>query len=587
VTTRADSEGESRSAQQEGSPAVPTGDAGGASPRAWWHNASGLGAMSRSVKLKVALYLAVGLTVMLALFTVFMVQQRQQDLLDTAVAHVMQLSDAIVRSTHFMMLQNQPYSVHRIIEDVARDQNIDRIRIYSKRGAVIDSTDAAEVGLVLDRKAEGCISCHRAELARASAGDGDRVRIFSTADGRRMVGTMQAIRNEAACQSAGCHVDTSQQPILGVVDIIYSLGAIDRKIRSSAMEMIELSILFVLLAAACVAVLVHRLVYAPLRDLEAGAERLASGNLEQPIPVRSADEFGQVADSFNAMTAALRESQSELREAARTLEQKVEERTLQLRAAEAEATQHEKLAAVGLLASGVAHEINNPLTGVLTFSHLVRQKMPDGSADAEDMDLVIRETKRCASIVRRLLDFARQKTPEMKFTDLNAVVEDVVRFVERSARLKDTVITVDLDRDLPPVWVDENQVKQVVMNILVNAQHATEAGGSIAIRSRRCPTPISPEPGAEPVPMIEISIIDTGSGIPERDLQRIFDPFFTSKEVGKGTGLGLSVSHGIVKAHGGTIKVESSVGKGSTFRVYLPIAPTREAQPTTPTGSSE
>ena len=203
------------------------------------------------------------------------------------------------------------------------------------------------------------------------------------------------------------------------------------------------------------------------------------------------------------------------------------------------------------------------------------------------MDLVIRETKRCASIVRRLLDFARQKTPEMKFTDLNAVIEDVVRFIERSARLNDTVITVDLDRGLPPVWVDENQVKQVIMNILVNAQHATEAGGSIAIRSRRCPTPISPEPGAEPVPMIEISIVDTGSGIPERDLQRIFDPFFTSKEVGKGTGLGLSVSHGIVKAHGGTIRVESSVGKGSTFRVYLPIAPAREAQPTTPTGSSE
>jgi two-component system NtrC family sensor kinase len=546
-----------------------------------------LGAISNSLKFKVALYLAVGLTVILAPFTVFMVKQQRQDLLNTAVAHVMQLSDAIIRSTHFMMLQNQPYSVHRIIEDVARDQNIDRIRIFSKKGTVIDSTYAAEVGAVLDRRAEGCISCHQTELPRARAGDGDRVRIFTDPDGRRMVGTMQAIRNETSCQSAGCHVDASQQSILGVVDIIYSLEEIDRKIRTSAMEMIELALVFVLLAAAGVSVLVHRLVYTPLRDLEAGAERLASGNLEQPIPVRSADEFGQVADSFNAMTTALRESQSQLREAARTLEQKVEERTLQLRAAEAEATQHEKLAAVGLLASGVAHEINNPLTGVLTFSHLVRQKMPDGSADAEDMDLVIRETKRCASIVRRLLDFARQKTPEMKFTDLNAVIEDVVRFIERSARLNDTVITVDLDRGLPPVWVDENQVKQVIMNILVNAQHATEAGGSIAIRSRRCPAPISPEPGAKPVPMIEISIVDTGSGISERDLQRIFDPFFTSKEVGKGTGLGLSVSHGIVKAHGGTIRVESSVGKGSTFRVYLPIAPAREAQPTTPTGSSE
>ena len=138
---------------------------------------------------------------MLALFTVFMVKQQRQDLLDTAVAHVLQLSDAIVRSTHFMMLQNQAYNVHRIIADVARDKNIDRIRIFNKKGMVTDSTYTGEVGLALDRKAEGCISCHQTEQARVSVGDGDRVRIFSAADGRRMVGTMQAIRNEPSCQT--------------------------------------------------------------------------------------------------------------------------------------------------------------------------------------------------------------------------------------------------------------------------------------------------------------------------------------------------------------------------------------------------
>jgi len=217
---------------------------------------------------------------------------------------------------------------------------------------------------------------------------------------------------------------------------------------------------------------------------------------------------------------------------------------------------------------------------VLTFSHLLRQKMPDGSAEAEDMDLVIRETKRCASIIRRLLDFARRKTPEMKFTNLNAMIQDVVRFIDRAAHLQDTAIEIDLDPGLPCVWIDEDQMKQVVMNMLVNAQHATERGGSITIRSRLCPAPAGPERGAGSADMVEISIIDTGCGIPETDLQRIFDPFFTSKGVGKGTGLGLSVSHGIVEAHGGTIKVESTVGKGSAFRVYLPIAASPQPQPT-------
>ncbi len=225
----------------------------------------------------------------------------------------------------------------------------------------------------------------------------------------------------------------------------------------------------------------HRLVYLPLRDLESGAQRLAAGDLDQAIPVRSGDEFGKLASSFNTMTDALRNSRAELRDWAHTLEQKVEERTQELRRAQAETMRGEKLASVGLLASGVAHELNNPLTGILTFSHLVRQKMPDKSADAEDMDLVIRETKRCAAIIKRLLDFAREKLPEKKFTDLNQVIDDTVRIVERPAHLRDIEITVDLDRTLPPIWIDADQIKQVIMNMLVNAQHAVEEKGSITV----------------------------------------------------------------------------------------------------------
>ena len=257
----------------------------------------------------------------------------------------------------------------------------------------------------------------------------------------------------------------------------------------------------------------------------------------------------------------------------------MEERTQELRIAEAEAARSAKnWPRSGLLAAGIAHELNNPLTGVLTFSHLLRQKMPDGSPDAEDLDLVIRETKRCAAIIRRLLDFAREKTPEKKFADLNQVIEDTARIHRAAgAPFATSRSTMDLDPELPPVWVDADLIKQVIMNMLVNAQHAIEEEGSITVRSRRCPKPKTPGAGRRAVPMVEISIIDTGCGIPEKNLQRIFDPFFTSKEVGKGTGLGLSVSHGIVKAHGGTIEVESTVGEGSTFRIYLPDCSTGAA----------
>jgi len=527
----------------------------------------------QTLKFKIGFYLTIALTVAVLLFITLVVRHQRDQLLSEAANHVNQLSEIITKSTRFAMLQNQPTYVDRIIQDVAKQENIAKVRIFSKEGRIIHSTYPPEIGEKVDRKGEACFLCHQSEKPLEQVPSNSRWRIFAAPGGGRMLGSMEVIRNEPSCSSASCHVHSKAQTVLGVLDINYSLVHIDGAMQRNAITIVVFSLGFVIIAAFCVSFFVHRWVYLPLRDLEAGAKRLSLGNLEQLIPVRSGDEFGQLAASFNFMTVALKNSQEQLREWAHTLEQKVAERTEKLRIAQAEGMRREKLASVGLLAAGIAHELNNPLTGVLTFSHLIRKKIPDGSQEAEDLDLVIQETKRCATIIRRLLDFAREKTPEMKFADLNRIIEDTARFIERPAHLSDIEITMDLDRDLPPVWVDEDLIKQVIVNMLVNAQHAIEQQGRIVIRSRRLPEARSPEPGAKPVPMVEISIIDSGCGIPEKDLLRIFDPFFTTKEVGKGTGLGLSVSHGIVRAHGGAIEVESTVGEGTTFRVYLPVSP--------------
>jgi two-component system NtrC family sensor kinase len=527
--------------------------------------------LPKTLRCKVGLYPGLALLAALAVFALLVVRYQREQLLDEAVRHVSQLSEVLIRSTRFAMLQNQPEYVHRIIQDVARQGNIEKVRIFSKEGMIIDSTHLPEVGLRVDRRAEGCLYCHQTEKPVQRLPRHERARVFADPAGKRMLASMEVIRNEPSCSNAACHVHSSSQSVLGVLDIVYSLEEIDREMNRSVTVIVVLLLGFVFAAALLLSLFVHRLVYRPLRDLEAGAKRISAGNLDEPIPVRSDDEFGRLAASFNSMTGALKESQRELREWTHTLEQKVDERTRALRKAEAETVRGEKLASVGLLAAGVAHELNNPLTGILTFSSLIRRKMPDGSPDAEDMDLVIKETKRSAAIIRRLLDFAREKAPEKKFADLNRLIEDTVRIVERPAHLHDIRIELDLERSLPQLWVDANMIEQVVMNMLVNAQQAIEGEGRITVRTRRAPQPKSPEPGAKPVPMVEISIVDTGCGIPEANLKRIFDPFFSSKEVGKGTGLGLSVSHGIVRAHGGAIEVESKVGEGSTFRVYLPL----------------
>ena len=525
----------------------------------------------RTLKFKVVLYLTIALSAAMLLFTGAVAWFLYHEVLGKVSDQVIQVAEVISKSTRFAMLQNQPAYVDRIIHDVANQDRIHRVRILSKEGRITHSTYAPEIGQTVDRKAESCSRCHQSERPLEQVPKNERTWTFVGPNGESLLGSMEVIHNEPSCYNAACHQHSKETSVLGVIDIVYSLDEIDRKLRTSTLGIAGFSLGFIAFAALLVGFFVHRLVYVPLRDLEGGAQRLSSGNLDQPIPVRSVDEFGKLAASFNTMTGALRHSRAELQDWGHTLEQKVEERTQELRRAQAETMRGEKLASVGLLASGVAHELNNPLTGILTFSHLVRQNMPDKSTDAEDMDLVIRETKRCAAIIKRLLDFAREKQPEKKFTDLNQVIGDTVRIVEQPAHLRDIEISLDLDRTLPPIWIDADQIKQVVMNILVNAQHAVEEKGAITVSTRRAQDPRGP--ATESRPMVAISIVDTGCGIPEANLRRIFDPFFTSKDVGKGTGLGLSVSHGIVEAHGGLIEVQSKVGEGSTFTVFLPLTP--------------
>jgi two-component system, NtrC family, sensor kinase len=397
-----------------------------------------------------------------------------------------------------------------------------------------------------------------------------RWRIIEGAQGQRSLIAMEVIRNEPTCSSASCHEHRAEQKVLGVVDITYSLADIDRSINTHAASIVGTWLGFVGLLALGAGWLLHRKVYVPLRDLESGAATISRGDLEHEVPVRGDDEFARLATAFNAMRTALKQSRQATSDLIQTLETRVEERSRQLSAARAEAAHSETLASIGMLASGIAHELNNPLTGVLTFTSLLRKKTPPGTQDAEDLDLVIRETRRCAGIIKRLLDFAREKVPVKGWFDLNQLVRETVAFVERSASLQQVDIAVALDAALPPVWGDADLIKQVVLNILVNAEQAIAGPGQIEVSSRVLPA------GAAAPARVEIAVRDTGCGIPETNLKHIFDPFFTTKEVGKGTGLGLSVSYGIVKSHGGAIAVDSQVGVGSTFRILLPIAPLPE-----------
>jgi two-component system NtrC family sensor kinase len=524
-----------------------------------------------SLRVRVSLYLSVTLAVAMILFTLLILKHRQEDMQAMASRHVTQVTDVIVASTRYAMLVNKRDIAEKIITDIARQKGIERVRVISADGTIIHSNHPAETGYSVEQSEEPCVQCHKTDKPLKQVPDEERWRVIESPGGHRTLATMHAIRNEPSCSSASCHEHPASQTVLGIVDVAYSLDEIDQSIKTHGLHLIGISLGVILLISVSAGVLLQRLIYLPLKDLESGVEKLASGRRDPDIPVRNDDEFGHVASSFNAMTKALNDSRRELEELVQTLELKIEERTQELRVAEAEIARGEKLASVGVLAAGIAHELNNPLTGVLTFTSLLRRKMPDGSEDAEDLDLVIRETRRCAAIIKRLLDFAREKVPVKGWFDLNQVIEETIRFTDRPASLRQIEITADLDPGLPQVWGDADLIKQIVLNLLVNAQQAIEVQGSIRVATRPYMAKAPAKPGVEALPMVEIVVKDSGCGIPEANLQRIFDPFFTSKEVGKGTGLGLSVSYGIVKAHGGRINVESVVGEGSTFHILLPI----------------
>jgi len=307
-----------------------------------------------------------------------------------------------------------------------------------------------------------------------------------------------------------------------------------------------------------VAIVVAQRISRPVRAMAKAAQKVAHGDYSPKIEVRSSDEIGYLSDCFNRMTSELGRTEGELREWGEKLERKVEQRTAEIKAIQAQMLQAEKLAAIGKLAAGVAHEINNPLTGVLTNASLMLADTPPDDPQHPDLQTIVDETMRCRKIVKGLLEFARQAKPQTQLLDLNQVVQDVLGLVRNQASFRNIVVETTLDPKLPPVMADRDQLRQVVLNMVLNAAEAMGQGGLL-----RLSTTLDRDRGT-----CKIDIADSGPGIPEEMRARIFEPFFTTKKTG--TGLGLAIAYGIVEEHKGTIQVESAPGKGTTMSVVLP-----------------
>jgi two-component system NtrC family sensor kinase len=299
----------------------------------------------------------------------------------------------------------------------------------------------------------------------------------------------------------------------------------------------------------------------PLWKMVEATRKISQGDLSPEVEVTSSDEIGYLASSFNKMTADLKAANMELVDWGKTLEKKVEERTQELTKMQASLIQSEKLASLGKLSAGVAHEINNPLGGILIYSHLLLEDTPKDNPHYGNIKKIIKETSRCKDIVKGLLEFARPKDPEMSHLDINTIVDKSLYIIEGQSMFQNIVIEKHLAQDLPRIVGDGAQLQQVFMNIILNSAEAMDNDGTLTLRTGL-------GGGGR---FIDVQFTDTGHGILEEDIKRLFEPFFTTKEVGKGTGLGLAISYSIIRKHQGTIEVSSREGEGATFTVKLPI----------------
>ena len=482
--------------------------------------------------------------------------------LDGAASSAELVSESIKGAVRRAMIEDQREKAYGIVRDIARLKSVDHVRLINKEGLITFSTVAGEPGRMVDKRAESCGVCHGPGETLVAPPDAGRVRVYDGA-GHRVLAVVTPFQNEPGC-AASCHAHPATRQVLGVLDVGLSLEHLDRDLTAFRSANIAATAAAALLLVAFFWMFVRGRVVRPVEALLEGIRRVAHDDLDTEIRIRARGELGLLAASFNDMTRSLKRVEDELRLVTGNLGVMVEERTAELRAAQDSLVRTEKLSSLGKLSASIAHEINNPLAGILTFAKLMIRTIETGPVgDGErkimvkQLALVQRETERCSAIVRNLLDFARERPLQIKDVNLNLVVDEVLTLVANQSAIQGVEVVKDL-APLPPVQADFGQMRQAFVNVVVNAIEAMPHGGQVRVGTR-------PLPEADEV---EVTFQDTGPGIPQEILQKIFDPFFTTKE--KGTGLGLSVVYGIIARHKGHVSAESEPGRGTRFVIRLP-----------------
>jgi len=489
-----------------------------------------------------------------AIFWYFLINYQEKELIRNSTKYGHSFIDFMKKSTRYGMLTFQQPLIQQTVETIGSAEGVISVRIFNPEGKIAYSSKKEEVGTVTKRI-----------IPYTETGDqknGLKWSIDKDKEGYRRLNIVGTIYNEPACYTAYCHIHSKGQKALGHIESVISLSLLDKAITQQEIAITAYVIGFICLLSVVLCKILWNTVSVPISILAKGMEEVAAGNLNHTVKIDTKDELGALATSFNAMTSDIRKAKNELVEWGSTLEKKVQEKTEAIRKAQAQLVHSEKLASLGRMAAGVAHEINSPLTGIVTFSHLLQKKFAAGTQEREDIDVIIDQANRCSNIIKGLLGFARASAADKTAVNINDILNSLLNIVRNKADFFNVKIVPNYEEKLHYVKADTSQLQQVFLNMIMNAADAMDGKGTITINTKN-----TTENGMN---FIEIEFRDTGSGITDKNLEKIFEPFFTTKPVGKGTGLGLAVSHGIIQEHGGNIFVKTKPGNGTSFFIKLP-----------------
>lgn len=502
----------------------------------------------------------IALTVLLTVggVAVVLVRVQEGDLLNEALHSAERFTTALEASGRYAMLRNQSDDIRQIVAAAGRADGIEAVRVINKGGVVVYSSRPDEVSTRLDLEAEACVTCHARGEPLVAPDGSQRGRIFTGSGGTRVLGYIAPVYNEPGCSDAPCHAHAPHQKVLGVIDVQLSLAAMDARAAEEQRRLWVFLAGWVLVLAAVFGAVGHAWVTRPVRELAHSCRAIAEDGPAQAhlLEPRGAREMRALAEAFNRMV-------NELREAQDTLEQKVLDRTRRLRDAEDQIVRAEKLSAVGTLAAGIAHEVNNPLTGIITFARLLLRKAEPGSDAARKLERIVAEAERCSGIVSSLLNFSRPDDAPVSL-DIRAVLDQLIPLWEPQAAFRGIRIERRIQDELPRLKASPGRLQQVLTNLVKNAAEAGAREVCVTVGLAAAGE------GDGMARAIEVVVEDDGHGIPGDMLNRVFDPFFTTKGVGEGAGLGLWISYRIVEEMGGRLRVENG-RRGARFLFTLPI----------------